>query len=1052
MAERPESQNSEAFSLKTMNDPTEKNAKQEEVEQLSQGNGQGGGELIQETTVVRPELDQVDGGKSSPGLTAIVHQDNTGPQEELIEDVQAQKAVKDTDNENGDQSDVDHKADGLEHAEVQKKEENKIVQGVKDAAGGVKNVLKSGVFGAGSPKSTPKSTLTTSTSRPTTTVRQSLAPTRTSLKPTTSSTRPAVSTTMTGTTTSRPRHTSTLSQSTSSARPTGGVTRPTAATSTKTEPTRPGAPTTSSTMSNAPARAATKPILPTTGTSSNGIKAQPRPSIKPPIPAAGTARATKPLATSGISNGTVRKPESRPPANVPSKNSASSSTPKPRVGLASSTSRLSTKPPVGRPSMLPPSRPSVGAAQKSRGGSEPSATTGTGGSHEVAGLKDKILELEKRSDEEKDTFEKRIAELDREKTGLEENHANAIEDLRSKVEQASAAGVDNDNKIAELRENHVAELKLAEEQKDVAVKELEERLIALSTEKQSLISQLDSLQAELSGAQSSIAKLNTALNTVQNEVSTLRAAQDESTSALDQLKEAKSSLEVKVTELEKMKEKLEGDLAEGADQAEKSVVGVNGLEDQIRDLQEEIDELQKELEKAKESSKGDDARWAQEKEDLIKNIETHKSASKDHKDALDKITTESRTRHDELQDLQITHEQLTTTHAALLESSAQHSEALAQLELRLKEANEKHDALLAESSSISQHELEDKLTDVTRAKDTAETELVDVKTRSGELEEEVEQLAEVRRIMEAKEASLNEIIAKLEGEKEKEKEESEQKYSKAVEDAKVAASEAHHGALAAIKEELASTRSSLHEAHSAEIEALKSSHSIAILDVQADHLKSTQSLEETLLSAQAQVVASKDQLGELTETNENLKSELSRLIDEVEHLGKGDPEMEVELKKIKGELQGVKDELAGAKEMAEMNKSHFESSIAAIQDQHSENERESTERRVRDTYEAEERYKREADEMKRLMKDLEEKLQDERLEKNNALAKLAAIRTPPNSPPPTQAHSPALTKLHEAHNAKVVDLENEIKRLQHELVESRKGSVIEDDIDETETF
>nr|XP_019009548.1 uncharacterized protein I206_06197 [Kwoniella pini CBS 10737]OCF48329.1 hypothetical protein I206_06197 [Kwoniella pini CBS 10737] len=1067
MSALSDSQGSEAFSMKTMDGKPEN---QQTVEEFDNQPEYLADETAEELQDDRPpkgqnhqELGSSDNAEKPQLADQVDHQTN-GKDKLNDEEANAQNPLSPV--PVGERSNVQEDING------EKKEDQSVVEQVKEAASGVKKVLKSGVFG-GSPKPSPKATPSTAstTTRHIATARQSLAP-KPGVKPTSSVTRPtALSSTRTSTsaTVGKPTHVSRPSQP---SRPgLSDITRPTAS-STAATTTRPRAATGASdrTTSSSAAR-------PTRLTESSIAK--PRPSVKPPVPTASSAaRITRPTASS--SSTAPSKPDPSKPSNTAPSAKLSSVTPstingiaKPRstVGLASSTSRLSARPTVGRASIAPPStRSGTGAvAQKGRAGSGPSAIAGNSltpdRSKEISELKGKLEEVEKRSAADKEEYARKVDEWNKEKISLEQNHAAAISELRDQVDNAtSQAGIEIDERISALRESHMAELEASEEQRKIDVKGLEARLDSLSTEKDQLNSQLTSLQSELISAQSSNAELNTNLTSIQEELSSLRTAHEESTASLNQLSDVKSSLEARVLELEKIKEKHEAELAEGAEEAERSLVGATGLEGQIKGLQDEIEELKRDAVKSRETVKDNEDQWIADKEALLKQLEGHKATAQEHSDALNRVNAEHAVVQEQLKNLQTTHEQLSSTHADLLETSAKHPQDLAELEAKLKDANEQHEVLLKEATLTSERkmsELEGKLAGVTLEKEKAEKDLDEVHGKLTQVEEELGQLAELRRNMEEKENSLNDIIAKLEEEKEKDKAEFEEKYKKAFDEAKAAANESHHAELTTIREDLASTRESLIKAHEVEIEALKSSHAISLSDLQADQLKSSQTLQDSLLSAQKQAVENEASLNELKEVNEHLRNEVTRLIGEIEQIGKSDnkgtADLESELKKVKGELQGVKDELDGAKEIAEMNKSHFEASLAAIQEQHTNDERVSAEQRVKEAQEDEGKYVREINELRENYKKIEIQLQDEKVEKNNLLTKLTdTVKTPPTSPRPhAEPYSPALTKHHEAHNAKVVDLENEIRRLQQELSEAKRvteHTSSEDAIDETETF
>ncbi|WVF68303.1 hypothetical protein IAT40_003068 [Kwoniella sp. CBS 6097] len=1105
--DRPTSQASDAFSMKTLNEREENHGakspeaadhqdeRQDTVEQLDGADGEA----------VPPHSDfrQVNGGSSEDVKVAGGDVEVVQKPQERIE-TEAPEAVTDEVNEVS-PGDIDAKemdphqqqgADGQEvnavSAESEQHEssnggnektpatatdkegsqqESKLVEGVKQAAGGVKKVLKSGVFGSGSPKPTPKSAPTPATSsiRTATTARQSLAsrPTPCPLR-TSTTTRPTASTTAKTPTsatsagrtpiassTTRPTHASRPSQSTSALR--SSATRPTASSTTKTEvrstsaAARPRAATGASDKTTASSSAAaarvTRPTATTAAASGSTVK--PRISMKPPVT---TGAFTTTSRTARPSAATSARPDTSRPGLTSSTTKSSAAGPadgssKPRTTLSSSTSRL-TRPLAGRASMAPTTSRTpattapAGVAQKTRTGSGPSvlvsgpsAAKANVNAKELAEVKSRLEEVEKNALDEKAAHDARLSELNEEKVWLEENHAKAIEELRAELSSAhNRAASDTETHIARLQELHEAEIRAANEKREIIENELAGKVEALAAEKATLENILASVQAELSSSQNTLSDVTSSLSAVQEELSTLKSSHNERSTVISSLEEAKTTLETKVSELEGVRTKLEAEIAEGAEEAEKSLVGVNDLEGQVKALQEEIEELQGQIEKEREGRKDEELKWSEEREALNVQLENHRVAGSGHTEALSAAKGEADAKQEELQQLKQAHDELSATYADLLRSSSKHPDQLAELEGKLKGAADKHVNLLEEVSQASNgkiKDLEDGLNAALKAKDEIQAELEEVKSKLVESEEELAQIAQVRQAMEEKEATLNEIIAKLEAEKEQSQAEFEARYSKAFDDAKISASEEHQSVLASIRSGIAETQSKLTEAHQAELESLRASHAMALSDLSADYLKSKQAVEDELINAKTQLETGKIAFAELEETNKNLKNEVGRLIGEMEKLanaaadkGPASDEVEAELKRVKGELQGVRDELDGAKEMAEMNKSHFEASLAAVQEQHSTELRAIADNRAKEDGTVEEKYRKDVLELQGALSKAHAELQDERVEKNSALARLAAqIQTPPTSPPPAEPRSPALTKLHEAHNAKVIELE-----------------------------
>lgn len=112
------------------------------------------------------------------------------------------------------------------------------------------------------------------------------------------------------------------------------------------------------------------------------------------------------------------------------------------------------------------------------------------------------------------------------------------------------------------------------------------------------------------------------------------------------------------------------------------------------------------------------------------------------------------------QALRIAHEQLATTYAGLVEASSRHPEDIENLQRQLKEATDKHEALLLEASSSTNNqntELEAQIVELKREKEEREEEVEELKSTLEEVEQEVELLKNARREGEEREMQLNQV-------------------------------------------------------------------------------------------------------------------------------------------------------------------------------------------------------------------------------------------------------------------------------------------------------
>lgn len=204
--------------------------------------------------------------------------------------------------------------------------------------------------------------------------------------------------------------------------------------------------------------------------------------------------------------------------------------------------------------------------------------------------------------------------------------------------------------------------------------------------------------------------------------------------------------------------------------------------------------------------------------------------------------------------------------------------------------------------------------------------------------------------------------------------------------------------------------------HAAQLGSLRASHATTLAALKSDHSNQLSVLELSLQAANAQVEGDQVKLEGVVEERDVLVEKVKRLENELESAGgksnEAETEVEAELKKVKAELQHVSDELAGALEvstippttlctrqlkvsfekMSEMNKTHFEQTLLAV-------------------------HERQADEIRAAVESREQQYAEKSAQGPD---KLRVPSTPPRGEMPS---SPSMARLHEAHNAKVTELE-----------------------------
>ncbi|KAK4689860.1 hypothetical protein P7C73_g235, partial [Tremellales sp. Uapishka_1] len=833
----------------------------------------------------------------------------------------------------------------------------KVVAGTKGVAGDVKRVLKSGVFGVGSPKPTPKSAPTPTTTRPTPAPRQSLAPPP--RKPlaassTTASAKPPVGARLAASTSTRQSATST----------TTGATRPAVPRPSTSTVTRPR------TESKASVSSATSTPKPTSSTSATTVK-----------PAA------NPLRTSIHGKSPSVSSVTRPTATTATTAAA----------RRSSVAPTTTRPAAGRASMAPP------VARTAPKTSLPAKKD----DKETEELKAKVEELESQLQSEKKELGEQVERLTKEKSELEGSHRTAVEAMRLDLAASLETAVTNEGKIAELNTLHAAEIAKVEEERSALSNETAAKIQELIEARDQSRSELTATLTAVSAAEANLATASSTLDQVQAELEALRKGESESQAKIAEMESSQAALEGELTAMREIKMKLESELAEGVEEAEKSISGLVGAEGRVRELEDEVQALTEEMAALTMAHAEQCAEWAQERGALSKALEDSKGSAVD----LERITSEHGAKAEALENLQIAHDQLTQTYSELLTTSARHPEALAELQEQMRQASAKHDALLQEAASLSDAKAQE-IADWEGKHQDAAGKVAELSAKLEESEGEFAILEEARKDSAEKAKALEDVVKDLEGEIERLKLEHEEKFATVFEEAKSSANAEHGVELATLRSELAHTTSQFQTAHTAELDSLANSHSAVVADLHADHASAVQSLNEQLAGHQEQISAISRQLEEAKDSDADHEEEVARLEAALQKAGEQQNEAQgsdEELKRLRAQTDAANDELEGLKAAFEMNKQHFEEMLKETQNRHSEELQKSAESRVQESERAEKEHQSE-------VFGLKEEIQKLRVQ-------VESVSTPPPGSPKLSPDSPSITKLHEAHNAKVAELE-----------------------------
>jgi conserved oligomeric Golgi complex subunit 6 len=227
------------------------------------------------------------------------------------------------------------------------------------------------------------------------------------------------------------------------------------------------------------------------------------------------------------------------------------------------------------------------------------------------------------------------------------------------------------------------------------------------------------------------------------------------------------------------------------------------------------------------------------------------------------------------------------------------------------------------------------------------------------------------------------------------------------------------------------------------MDQIRAAHDNTIQEHQAAHEEvlstSSKSLEKKLNSAGLELRATRDDLAKAKANLTAAQNEVAALSVQVNQLKEtltavrvatsSDAGRAAEVEKLKGEVFSLNDELTMIKGAFQATKESF----AEISASHERELEEKTKLHVEQTQKLRAELEEERSLFERLRNKLESELEDERVAKERAkaeaLAAQTALQTPPMSPKPNgNAPTPMvlreeLQKLHEAHSAKVSELE-----------------------------
>jgi chromosome segregation ATPase len=251
-----------------------------------------------------------------------------------------------------------------------------------------------------------------------------------------------------------------------------------------------------------------------------------------------------------------------------------------------------------------------------------------------------------------------------------------------------------------------------------------------------------------------------------------------------------------------------------------------------------------------------------------------------------------------------------------------------------------------------------------------------------------------------------------------------------------------------LRAESQETIDQIRAAHNNTVKELQDSHEEALSTASKMSEKKLNSLGLELRATQDDLAKAKVSLAEARNGVDTLTGQVNQLkeaLSTAQAAASSDAGRTTEIERLKGEVVGLNDELSMTNAAFQATKESF----AEISVNHERELKEKTELHVEQTQKLKAKLEEERAQFAQLRIKLESELEDERVAKERAkaeaLAAQTALQTPPMSPKPNgNAPTPVvpreeLQKLHEAHSAKLSELEADHQKALEDLEEQLRA-------------
>ncbi|KAG9023813.1 hypothetical protein FRB95_012466 [Tulasnella sp. JGI-2019a] len=624
---------------------------------------------------------------------------------------------------------------------------------------------------------------------------------------------------------------------------------------------------------------------------------------------------------------------------------------------------------------------------------------------ELAAKSGQITSLETELETLRSGLDQRIAEINERTAELEE--------LRESVNTASETQKGLDDEIKRLQ--GVTDSLEAEHQKK------------FSTAESDLSAARADLEAAVKSAQShkeSHAALEAELLRVQDELKTLSTSRDNDTTSAEVEHAALLQAQADLRAIKVETDSVTAGHAMAISKHEQTIAGlkshVSVAEKSIEALRLEVDDLKREREEMSQ-------KLSELEVEILEMQEAQEKAQDEREKEIASIKADHETEKEETRK---------ALEQELAKATEAHQHAAKMWEEATVAAGEKHSETMAvavkkaEAAATAASEEAQKALAESQAEALWEKEVEWLKKTEG-LENRIKELEEE---IKAEESRIEAQVAIV-------RNEHDEKLKKAFDDAKIEAGEAHSVELGALRAQSKATLEQVKAAHQSEIDSITATHEEALNSQVKSLEKQISSLKLELSATQDDLTKAKAALSASKSETDSLKAQVDQAAIEAQIArASSGAEKDTAIADLAKQLANTQQEMNDLNEAFKMTQSGFVDELSQVKQNHQRELEEASKGRVLALDELQKTHDEALGKIKADLAHVKTELDDQREEAQRAVSEAAALkaRSPPATPnAKAQTNGVVskddLAKLHQAHQAKVAELESEGERRMKEV-------------------